>query len=108
MSSAGFNSLAGSALRAGRWFAGLALAASLASGRASGCPYCYSSLVSGGSGVVQALQSGILVLIVPPMLIFAAIAVAAIRGNHRYAQCSELEAADGRAIPTQGDDVGAR
>ena len=37
--------------------------------RAQGCALCYTQAAGSGSRVIQALKSGILLLVVPPMLI---------------------------------------
>ena len=37
--------------------------------RAQGCALCYTQAAGSGSRVIQALKSGILILVVPPMVI---------------------------------------
>ena len=88
-------------LRRGPW-AALAGGLVLAPAAALGCPTCYVVSASAGAGIAAALRSGILVLIVPPMLIFTAIAVAAVRGNHGYAPVSGPEEAAAVEASPQG------
>jgi hypothetical protein len=56
----------------------------LASARADACPFCYSAAASAKTGAIHASQNGILILTLPPILIFAAIGVMAFRRRHRY------------------------
>jgi hypothetical protein len=55
--------------------------------QAAACPFCYTAAATARAGAIRALQSGILVLILPPILIFAAIA--AFRRRHRYQRGSK-------------------
>jgi hypothetical protein len=48
--------------------AGLTLLASSLPAFSQGCALCYTSAASSGNRMIQALQSGILILIVPPTL----------------------------------------
>jgi hypothetical protein len=64
------------------WPARIASLLGLASVQAAACPFCYTAAAAAKAGAIRALQSGILVLILPPILIFAAIA--AFRRRHRY------------------------
>ena len=56
----------------------------LDSSRLWSCPFCYTGVASAKAGVIHALRSGILILILPPLAIFAAILVAAVCRRHRY------------------------
>lgn len=56
----------------------------VASIKTEACPFCYTAAAAAKAGAIHALQSGILVLILPPILIFAVIAVTAVRRRHRY------------------------
>lgn len=46
---------------------------------AQGCAACYTTTAAGGTQTVHALRSGIVLLAIPPALIFAGIMVALIR-----------------------------
>lgn len=56
----------------------------LASNQAWACPFCYAAFASAKAGVLQALRSGMLILILPSLAIFAAILAVARRSRHRY------------------------
>jgi hypothetical protein len=51
---------------------------------AQNCALCYTQAASAGHRVIQALRSGILMLIAPPMLICIAIAIMAYRKRNRF------------------------
>jgi hypothetical protein len=51
---------------------------------AQNCALCYTQAASAGQRVIQALRSGILMLIAPPMLICIAIAVMAYRKRNHF------------------------
>ena len=51
---------------------------------AQNCALCYTQAAGAGPRLMQALRSGILVLIFPPMAICIAIAVAAYRKRNRF------------------------
>jgi hypothetical protein len=51
---------------------------------AQDCALCYSQAASAGSRLIQALRSGILILVFPPMLICIGIAVMAYRKRNRF------------------------
>ena len=51
---------------------------------AQNCALCYTQAASAGHRVVQALRSGILMLIAPPMFICIAIAIMAYRKRNRF------------------------
>jgi hypothetical protein len=63
--------------RMARWLAsGVAAALALAlpiAARAQGCVMCYTSAAAARKAGMQALQNGVMVLLFPPLLIFAAI-----------------------------------
>jgi len=71
---------------------GLLLAPALA--QAQNCALCYTQAAGAGERVIQALRSGILVLVFPPMAICIGIAVAAYRKRNQFnedAECTPLE-----------------
>jgi len=51
---------------------------------AQNCPLCYTQAAGAGSRVIQALRSGILILVVPPMLICVALTVMAYRKRDQF------------------------
>ena len=58
------------------------LAPALAS--AQSCALCYSQAAGSGSRLIQALRSGILILVFPPMLILIGLAVMAYRKRNQF------------------------
>jgi di/tricarboxylate transporter len=46
---------------------------------AQGCASCYTTAAAGGSRTIHALRSGILVLLVPPLLVLSGILIATTR-----------------------------
>ncbi len=61
--------------------AGGAIALLCGSGRlfAQSCAMCYTSAAAGKEGAIRALQQGILILVFPPLIIFAGICVSVLR-----------------------------
>jgi hypothetical protein len=57
--------------------AGLAIFALAPAGFSQSCSLCYTQAASSGSRMIEALRSGILVLIVPPTLMWLVIAAIA-------------------------------
>ncbi len=51
---------------------------------AQGCAQCYTQAASAGDRFVQALRSGILVLIFPPLLMSVAVAVLAYKKRNQF------------------------
>ena len=50
---------------------------------AQGCPLCYTTVAAAKPAAIQALRSGIIVLLVPPVLMFIGIFVLAFRSRER-------------------------
>ena len=50
---------------------------------AQGCPLCYNTVAAAKPAAIQALRSGILVLLVPPVLMFIGIFFLAFRSRER-------------------------
>jgi len=48
------------------------------------CAMCYTTVAGGGKGVIHALQGGIIVLLIPPLLFFSAFAVLLFRWKTKY------------------------
>jgi hypothetical protein len=51
-------------------------------GFAQGCASCYTTAAAGGPQTAHALRAGIVVLLIPPVLIFAGIVSVLKRWNH--------------------------
>jgi hypothetical protein len=51
---------------------------------AQGCAMCYTSASAARAGAIQALRSGILILLIPTLLVFAATAVLVIRRRNQF------------------------
>jgi hypothetical protein len=67
--------------------AGSAFSAALAAPAllsAQSCALCYSQAAGSGSHLIQALRSGILILVFPPMLISIGLAVMAYRKRNQF------------------------
>jgi hypothetical protein len=51
---------------------------------AQGCALCYTQAAGAGSRLIHALRSGILVLLIPPMLICIGLAVMAYKKRNQF------------------------
>jgi len=51
---------------------------------AQGCAMCYNTAAAANAAAIQALRSGILVLLIPPVLIFGAVCGFALRNRNRF------------------------
>jgi hypothetical protein len=51
---------------------------------AQNCPLCYTQAASSGARVIQALRSGIFILVIPAMLICTGIAIMAFRKRNEF------------------------
>jgi ABC-type Fe3+ transport system permease subunit len=72
-------------VRAFRWTVGLLAALWIPDlAFAQNCALCYSQAAGGGSRLIQALRSGILILVIPPMAICVGIAVMAYRKRNTF------------------------
>lgn len=69
---------------------------------AQGCASCYTTAAAGGPQTAHALQSGILVLLVPPVLIFGGILVLL----RRWRVQAFREKSDQAACLNNGPDLG--
>jgi hypothetical protein len=67
---------------------GLALAHPL---WAQGCPLCYNTAAATGARGVAALRNGILILMIPPVIIFGVVCFLTLRGRNRFNDDVELE-----------------
>ena len=59
-----------------------------------GCALCYTQAASSGTRFIQALRSGILVLIIPPMFMSVGITVVAYRKRNQFHQSESEEDTD--------------
>jgi hypothetical protein len=60
-------------------------------GYAQSCALCYTQAAGAGHKLIQGLRTGILVLIVPPMLMSAGITILAYRKRNRTNEKQESE-----------------
>jgi len=68
-----------------RWVAALAGVLSFSAlAYAQGCAMCYTSAAAARAGALQALRSGILILLVPALVMFAGIFVVIYRSRDRF------------------------
>jgi hypothetical protein len=68
-----------------RWVAALAgVLSSSAMAYAQGCAMCYTSAAAAKAGALEALRSGILILLVPALVMFAGIFVVIYRSRNRF------------------------
>ena len=71
-----------------KWTRGVAaligLFSSSARAYAQGCAMCYTSAAAAKAGALQALRSGILILLVPALVMFAGIFVVIYRSRDRF------------------------
>jgi hypothetical protein len=51
---------------------------------AQGCSLCYTQAAAAGARIVQALRSGIVILVLPPMLISVGLAVIAYKKRNQF------------------------
>lgn len=58
------------------------------------CALCYTQAASTGARVIQALRSGILILIIPPTLMTAGAFVVAFRKRHQFKQAGGVYESD--------------
>ena len=78
-------------IRQGRQFltyGGIALAMliGVSAAYAQNCALCYTQAASAGSRIIQGLRSGILVLVIPPMLMSVGITVLAYRKRNQFSR----------------------
>ncbi len=73
-------------IRVGRWMLGTALLAlALPAAHAQSCALCYTQAASAGQRIIQALRSGILVLVIPPAFLSVGVTVMAYRKRNQFA-----------------------
>lgn len=79
---------------AGITLTGLATLAFSPAGFSQSCSLCYTQAASSGSRMIEALRSGILVLIVPPTLMWLVIAAIAYSKRNQFKQADHAPASD--------------
>jgi hypothetical protein len=72
---------------------GLAMVAWAAPAYSQNCALCYTQASSSGSRMIEALRSGILVLIIPPTLMWLVIAAIAYAKRNQFKQAETVPAA---------------
>jgi|tagenome__1003787_1003787.scaffolds.fasta_scaffold18113132_2 hypothetical protein len=53
---------------------------------AQSCAMCYTTVAGGGQGVIQALKSGIIVLLIPPLVLFTGLMWVILRWKTLHAE----------------------
>ena len=82
-----------------RWLAALAgVFSSSALAYAQGCAMCYTSASAAKAGALQALRSGILILLVPALMMFAGIFVVIYRSRDRFSGSADWSAERDREL----------
>jgi hypothetical protein len=70
---------------------------------AQGCPLCYNTAAATGARGAAALRSGILILMVPPVMIVGVVCFLTVRGRNRFndeVEGPELPAAECDSVPS--------
>ena len=65
---------------------------------AQGCVMCYNTAAAAKAAAIKALRSGILILMVPPVLISAGVFVLALRGRERFNDVNDGDRVDDREL----------
>jgi len=82
-----------------RWAVGLAgVLSSSTLGYAQGCAMCYTTAAASRAGAIQALRSGILILLIPALTMFAGIFVVIYRSRDRFNGATEWPAERDREL----------
>ena len=61
-------------------------AALVEKGFGQGCAMCYTTVAGGGQGVIQALKSGIIILLIPPLVLFTGLVWVILRWKTLHAE----------------------
>jgi len=56
---------------------------------AQSCAMCYTTVAGGGQGVINALKSGIIVLLIPPLLLFTGLIVTILRWKQAHPESQQ-------------------
>jgi len=65
---------------------------------AQGCVMCYNTAAAAKAAAIKALRSGILILMVPPVLISAGVFALALRGRERFNDENDGDRVDDREL----------
>src|SRR5207245_3268586 len=65
---------------------------------AQGCVMCYNTAAAAKAAAIKALRSGILILMVPPVLISAGVFALALRGRERFNDVNDGDRVDDRDV----------
>ncbi len=84
--------------RLARWGVALATFATCSAAYAQGCAMCYTSASSAKAAAIQALRSGILILLVPVLVFSAAIIVVVFLRRNQFHEWGER-------LPSQDDEM---
>jgi NADH:ubiquinone oxidoreductase subunit 5 (subunit L)/multisubunit Na+/H+ antiporter MnhA subunit len=68
------------------------------------CALCYTQAASAGARMIQALRSGILILIVPPTFMSLGMIFIVYRKRHQFRQAGDVPADDVPAVDAPGSD----
>jgi len=71
---------------------------------AQGCALCYTQAASSGARMIQALRSGILVLVLPPTLMSVGVAAVAYRRRNQFRETDSEEQEIRDAFDTSYED----
>ena len=71
---------------------------------AQGCALCYTQAASSGARMIQALRSGILVLVLPPTLMSVGVAAVAYRRRNQFRETDSEEQETRDRLYTSYDD----
>ncbi|MGA7078217.1 MAG: hypothetical protein WBQ43_20745 [Terriglobales bacterium] len=66
---------------------------------------CYTTVAGGGKGVIHALQGGIIILLIPPVLLFSGLTILLFRWRTSASPPLTL-AADATTFAPSGDSAG--
>jgi len=72
---------------------------------AQSCAMCYTTVAGGGKSVIHALRGGIIVLLIPPVLLFSALTILLFRWRASASRPLTL-AANATTFVHSGDSVG--
>jgi hypothetical protein len=74
------------------WLVALSVLCSSALAYAQGCAMCYTSAASAKAGAIQALRSGILILLLPVLVMCSGIFVVIYRSRNRFSGAADSTA----------------
>jgi hypothetical protein len=63
------------------------------------CPLCYRAAAASKAGALAALRSGVLILMIPPVIIFGLVTLMAVRGRDRFNEVEDVAPAEKEREP---------